>query len=224
MTTGAQSLRVLIVDDHHLIAQGVATALEGEGMVTRVSTGPTTEEVLEAATEMRPDVVLLDLQLGVGSGICLVKPLADLGAAVVVLTGVTDEASLAECLEAGAHGLARKSEPFDRLVEKVTAAARGEAVTPPHERFAMLDLLRVHRREQRERFAPFEQLTSREAEVLAGLTRGMQAEAIARDAYVSVATVRSQIRSILRKLDVNSQLGAVALARETGWSPMTASV
>jgi DNA-binding NarL/FixJ family response regulator len=140
---------------------------------------------------------------------------------VVVLTGVTDEAALAECLEAGAYGLARKSEPFDRLVEKVAAAARGEAVTPPHERFAMLDHLRVHRREERERFAPFEELTPREAEVLAGLTQGMQAEVIARDAYVSVATVRSQIRSILRKLDVNSQLAAVALARETGWRSMS---
>lgn len=219
MNVGA--LRVLIVDDHHLIAQGVATALEGEGMVTRVSTGPAVEDVLGTARELRPDVVLLDLQIGngIGSGLQLVRPLADLGAAVVVLTGVTDEAALAECLEQGAHGLARKSEPFDRLVEKVAAAACGEAVTPPHERFTLLDNLRTHRREQRQRFAPFERLTARESEVLIGLMQGRQAETIAREAYVSVATVRSQIRSILGKLDVNSQLAAVALARETGWHP-----
>ena len=224
MTVGA--LRVLIVDDHALIAQGVAIALEGEGMVATVSTGPTIDDVVSAAEALRPDVVLLDLQLNgqIGSGLRLVKPLSKLGSAVVVLTGVTDEAALAECLEQGAYGLARKSEPFDQLVNKVIAAANGETVTPAHERFALLDNLRVERRRQRERFEPFQRLTAREAEVLDRLMRGMQAEAIARDFYVSVATVRSQIRSVLSKLDVNSQLAAVALASDAEWQLETISV
>lgn len=224
MTAGA--LRVLIVDDHELIAQGVAMALEGEGMKAAVSTGPTTQDVLAAAERLRPDVVLLDLQINgqIGSGLHLVKPLASLGAAVVVLTGVTDEAALAECLEQGAYGLARKSEPFEQLVNKVVAAAHGDTVTPAHERFALIDTLRLRRRQQRERFEPFRRLTTREAEVLDQLMHGVQAEAIARDFFVSVATVRSQIRSILRKLDVNSQLAAVALATEAEWQLETSAL
>ncbi|HLF99665.1 MAG TPA: response regulator transcription factor [Acidimicrobiia bacterium] len=222
----SERLRVLIVDDHQLIAQGVATALDGEGIEARVAIGPTRDDVLEAAREAEPHVVLLDLQIGgeIGSGLDLIRPLSELGASVIVLTGVTDEAALAECLEAGAFGLARKSEPFEQLVAKVIAASRGETVTPAHERFALIDHLRTRRAEDRERFAPFARLTARETEVLAGIIDGKQAEVIARDAFVSVATVRSQIRSVLRKLDVNSQLAAAALAREVGWNPARDSV
>lgn len=214
-------LRVLIADDHELIADGLAVALGADGIESTVVTGPTVEAIVAAASEFRPDVVLLDLDLGggVGSGLHLISPLSDLGASVVMLTGVTDDESLAECLEAGAYGLARKSEPFDRLVGKVHAAAEGREVTPPHERFGLLDRLQAHRRDRQERLAPFEALTAREADVLAGLLHGLQAEAIARRSFVSISTVRSQIRSILQKLEVNSQLAAVALARDAGWVP-----
>lgn len=215
----AQPLKVLIVDDHHLIAHGVAIALDGEGMQAQVSTGPTPADVMDAATTLEPDVILLDLQLGgaIGSGLSLIGPLSDLGASVLVLTGVTDDTELAKCLEAGAYGVAKKSEPFEQLIRKVIAASKGETVMPAHERSALLDHLRAHRVQERERFAPFERLTAREVEVLLGIMQGKPAEALATDAYVSVATVRTQIRSILRKLDVNSQLAAVALTRESGW-------
>lgn len=213
------SPRVLIVDDHALIAQGVAVALEAQGVATEVTTGPTSNDVLEVARGMRPDVVLLDLQFDgpIESGVTLIAPLRELGATVVVLTGVTDRAALAVCLEAGAHGVFPKSEPFDHLVEKVLAAATGAPVTTDRERYEMLDELHTRRADDRQRLAPFERLTPREATVLAHLMTGHQAEGIAQTNFVSVATIRSQIRSILQKLQVNSQLAAVAMAREAGW-------
>ncbi len=219
-------LRALIVDDHALIAQGVALALEGESVDTRVTMGPRHDDVLRAAEEHRPDVVLLDLQLEgeIGSAVPLIAPLAELGAKVLVVTGVTDRPDLAECIEAGADGIASKSEPFESLVATLLKIGRGEAVMSKHEQYALLDELHEHRRDERRRFEPFERLTPRERQVLSRLVAGLQAEAIAHESYVSIATIRSQIRSILQKLGVSSQLQAVAVARDAGWADTSASV
>jgi len=217
MTTSSPSLRVLIVDDHALIAQGVKVALEAEGIGAEICTGPTIGDVLLAAGSLQPHVVLLDLQLGgsLGSGLDLIQPLGHNGARVVILSGLTDRPTLATCLEAGAYGLAGKNEPFEALVAKVVAAAEGRPLLSEQERYALLDELRGWRADERERLAPFASLTPRESDVLADLMRGRQAEAH----YVSLATIRSQIRSILQKLGVSSQLAAVAMAREADWSP-----
>ena len=82
----------------------------------------------------------------------------------------------------------------------------------------MLDELRTHRATQRSALSPFEQLTQREREVLALLIDGLAAEEIAETRYVALTTVRSQIRSVLRKLGVRSQLAAVARASRAGWT------
>lgn len=218
--TATETLSVLIVDDHALIAQGVAVALEAENVRVEITTGPSSEDVLEIAERLRPDVVLLDLQLEgqIGSGLPLIRPLRDLGAAVLVVTGVTDRMEHAACLEEGAVGIASKSEPFDELVAKVLRAADDEPAITPADRFAMLDELQEYRSRQRERLEPFERLTPKESAVLRELMNGLQAEAIAERHYVSIATVRSQIRAILQKLEVNSQLAAVALARTVEWA------
>lgn len=216
----AVNLRVLIVDDHKLIAQGLAVSLEAEGMDVAIVVGPTLDDILAAARRFRPDVVLLDLQLEeAGNGLELVAPLRDLGAQVLVLTGVTDRVRLAQTVEAGATGLARKNEPFDQLIEKVMRAARGQPVQPEHERYALLDALHAHRADERARMEPFQRLTEREREVLAALMNGKSADTIANEAFVSIATVRTQIRAILQKLEVSSQIAAVATARKAGWAP-----
>lgn len=218
-----EKLSVLVVDDHALIAEGVVVALEGVGVTAHLTTGPTADDVLAVARLLRPDVVLLDLQLEgpIQRGTTLIDPLSELGARVVVLTGVTEPSELGECLEAGAYGVARKSEAFDSLVEKVLAAAAGDPVTSDQERYALMDSLRGRRAAAKERLAPFETLTPREAAVLTELMAGRQADGIAEAHYVSVLTVRSQIRAILRKLEVTSQIAAVAKAREAGWEPAT---
>lgn len=213
--------KALIVDDHALLAQGVAIALEAEGVETRVSAALTFEDVIREATDMLPDVVLLDLQLEgeIGYSTPLIEPLNGLGAKVVMVTGVKERPDLAACIEAGAVGLASKSDPFEELVVQVLRAARGERLLPQSEEYELLDELRQHRAAERERLQPFDRLTPREEFVLARIMEGLQAEAIAAASYVSVATVRSQIRSILQKLEVNSQLAAAALARRSGWAP-----
>ncbi len=112
-----------------------------------------------------------------------------------------------------------KSASFDAMASAVARALAGETLLTKHQRDEHLALLRKHAADQRERLAAFERLTPREAEVLGALVRGRSVDDIARSSVVSVATVRTQVRAILRKLDVGSQLAAIAAVREAGWIP-----
>jgi DNA-binding NarL/FixJ family response regulator len=212
--------RILIVEDHTLLAEFLAADLRSEGLVAEVVGGPTAEDVIVAARSMCADVVLLDLVLGEAlSGLTLIGPLRDVGACVLVLSGTTDRLVLATCLEAGAAGFVSKSEGFEVVIEQVLRATRNEPTLSQFKRQELLAELRRHRARQHERLAPLERLTERERYVLGALMTGEAAERIGARNHVSTATVRSQIQSILTKLAVNSQLAAVALAYRAGWAP-----
>jgi DNA-binding NarL/FixJ family response regulator len=212
---------VLIVEDHELLAESLALALRREGFEVTIATGPTAEAVLETGRRLKPAVTLLDLNLGaeLGTGLALIAPLTAEGARVVMCTGTTDRLELARCVEAGAIGLASKRDAFDGLLEMVRRALHGEQLLAAGEREELLAELHRHRVSERDRLAPFSSLTRREEAVLELLIEGHSAETIAAKSFVSLATVRSQIRSILQKLNVNTQLAAVALARRHGWRP-----
>jgi DNA-binding NarL/FixJ family response regulator len=213
--------RLLIVEDHELLAGTLALALRQRGLDVQTAAGPTPEAVVERARALAPVLVLLDLDLGppLGSGLDLVRPLSEAGGRVVMMTGVTDRARLAACVEAGATGVVAKTAAFEALIDAVRRAAEGETLLREDERQALLAELRARRRAEGERMAPFGALSPREQAVLAGLVAGDSAETIAARSYVSMATVRSQIRAILLKLGVRSQLAAVAMARDAGWPP-----
>ncbi|MDH4148649.1 MAG: LuxR C-terminal-related transcriptional regulator, partial [Acidimicrobiia bacterium] len=98
----------------------------------------------------------------------------------------------------------------------------GRRVMPATAEQDLLGELQSHRRDRAAQLARFNTLSTRESEVLAELMTGKSAADIAQDSYVSIATIRSQIKAILRKLEVNSQLAAVALAYQIGWSRATA--
>lgn len=213
------TVRVLIVEDHQLLAQSLAFRLREAGMEVVICPVRSGDEILEAARANEAEVVLLDLDLGgaVGSALPLIEPLHSLGARVVMVTGVTDRVRLAECVEAGALGVVSKAEGFDRLVEAVEDVVELGRLISPNQRQELLAELRRQRAERQRELADFERLTHREREVLAALIDGKAAETIAEDFVVALSTVRSQIRAILTKLGVNSQLEAVALARRAGW-------
>lgn len=211
--------RILVVDDHRLVGDSLATVLEGRGFEARAAERIGHEEILEAAREFEPTIVLLDLQLASGlQGTALVEPLTALNARVLMMTGVTSPAELGRCLEAGAEGVISKGQPFDDLIDQITAAASGERVLPVTRAESLLEELRRDRAERERLLEPFRSLTPRERELLDMLSDGRPAVAIADRWYVSLATVRSHIRSLLSKLDVHSQLEAVAKAREAGWA------
>lgn len=219
MATQGEGTRVLIVDDHELLAHVLATSLADAGFWATAVTGAGLDDVLTAAREVTPDVALLDLDLGRnGDGRALVEPLTDLGCRVIMLTGSRDAAAIGEGIERGACGVLSKETALEALVAAVEQAAAGVADALAADKQRCLQARRQQLESDRQRLAPFERLTPREEEVLAALRLGRSASAIADTSFVSLSTVRSQIRSILTKLGVSSQLAAVALANEAGWS------
>jgi two-component system, NarL family, nitrate/nitrite response regulator NarL len=215
------SISVLVVEDHPLVATGLQLALQARDWQVATTSGPTADAVIDLAAELRPDCVLLDLHLGddLGTGIGLIAPLRAAGARVVMLTAETDMFLLASCVEAGAEGWIGKDAFLDEIVRSVERVLAGLPLVGRAQREVLLDDLRLRRESLNRALSPFERLTPRESAVLGALVDGLSADEIAERDFVALTTVRSQIRAILQKLGVRSQLAAVALANRSGWAP-----
>jgi two-component system nitrate/nitrite response regulator NarL len=213
--------RILIIESQVLLANVVAIELRLRGFEVETIAGPTVASVVDTVRALSPVVVLLGLDLGppLGSGLNLIGPVRGVGGRVLMMTGVHDGARLAACIEAGAMGIVDKASSFDDLVRAVRHAVAGEQLLTDDQRQDFVRQLRAKRVADGTRLAPFATLSSREQAVLGALMAGELAEAIARRSFVSLAAIRRRIRMILIKLDVNSQLAAVALARHEGWTP-----
>jgi two-component system nitrate/nitrite response regulator NarL len=213
-----QPVRVAIVEDHELLARSLAVVLRGEGMDVTWVNDREPDDIVRAVVDAEPDVVLLDLDLGnERTSLPAIRELVSTGTLVVMMTGVTDRVRLAECVEAGAVGIVSKGDSFERLAAALEEVADRRTLLAPGERDALLRELRLHRQERNDRLRVFDTLTPRERDVLAALIDGRSAEQIATDGHVSLTTVRTHIRSVLAKLEVRSQLAAVALAKSAGW-------
>jgi len=223
---GAMTTRVLIIEDHVLVAVSLQLALTARGWEVDTIDGPTAAAVIDRARSFQPQSVLLDIDLGhgVGSGIDLIKPLRAVGADVVMLTAQTRRAVLAACLEQGAAGWIGKDAFLDEVVARLNDVRDGTPLIGCAVRDAMIDELRTERAGLRHALSPFERLTAREREVLGALVDGLSAEEIVETQFVALTTVRSQIRAVLQKLGVRSQLAAVAYANRVGWSSHAAEL
>ena len=157
--------RVLVVEDHALVAIGLQLALSARGWEVETTDGPTAADVIEHAHRFQPQCVLLDIGLGegVGSGIDLIAPLRATGAEVVMLTAETRRAVLAACLEAGAAGWIGKDAFLDEVVAALDDVLAGTPLIGCAAREAMIDELRIERAGQRRALSPFERLTAARA-------------------------------------------------------------
>ncbi len=211
---------IVIVEDHGLLASTVAAALRAAGEDVEVVRPEVGRDLVPAVVGHSPDVVLLDLDLGeAGDATGWIGPLAERVPSVVMVTGVTDPVRRARCISAGAVGVLDKSGGFDELLTAVLTVREQGTLMTPHERDELLGMLREHEQDRQRELAPFEALTRREAEILGELMAGRTVDQIATAAVVSVATVRTQVRSILAKLQVSSQVAAIGRARDAGWVP-----
>jgi excisionase family DNA binding protein len=205
---------IVIVDGHEMFATSLRMALRVHGL--EACQGPIGSHIaaLDYVRELRAKVVVLELRLGHDSDgrlIDLVGPLTRLGAAVLVVSGGRDRPREAAAVAAGAVGLVPKTSSLTTLLDAIHAAGAGRTVMPEDVRQTWL---RVHdqcQTRQRDYAQRLERLSVREREVLALLVAGHRAAAIAEHFVVSMTTVRTQIAAILAKLEVSSQLEAVAL-------------
>lgn len=215
--------RVAIVEDHLLFAESLDVALTLEGHeVHRVplTDGLTSAGLLSALLRTQARVVLLDLDLGeVGSGVRLIQPLVTAGMAVVVVTGDSDRARWGECLVHGARTVLDKSSSLNTILASIRRVGEGRALLTREERDELILRFHTERRSDQETRVRLEALTRREQEVLGHLMLGHAVRDIAREFVVSEATVRTQVKSILSKLEVSSQLAAVGAAHAVSWRP-----
>ena len=199
-----------------LFAEALAVALRLDGHeVGRQSVDPrdvTGPELFAACLRYGPEVVLLDLDLGPRfEGADLITPLTAAGVSVVVVTGSPDQAEWGDCLHRGAAAVVSKNAPLDNIRDVVRLLARGLPGMAPARRQQLLDRWRATEGVidgDSERLA---RLTPRERAVLDELAEGRRIHEIAVVDHVSEATVRTQVKSILTKLEVSSQLAAVSL-------------
>ncbi len=211
---------VLIVDDHSLLAGSLAMVLAAEGCAVRTLKATTVEQLQLELSERPPTVVLVRIQPGprLAGSLRLVEVASSTGTTVAVLSDSTHELLFAAAVEAGASGMVGTSELMVDTVDQILAMVKGEQLLTEQRRGELLDLFRTHRLDRDNRFMPFEALSRRENEVLCLLMEGHSVAKIAESSFVSVGTVRTQVKAILRKLGVNSQAAAVALAYRSGWA------
>jgi len=211
-TTGAPT--VLVVDDHQLVTGAIAVALRARGVAAAAMASAA---FVQRVDHPAPDggLVLPDLTLGPGvDGVEFVPRLRTAGWQVLVVTGSVDESRLALAVTAEALDRVSKSAPFDELVATAVRATQGRPLLTDAERErlrAFAETVDVGARRLRELWA---RLTPREPHIVDRIVEGRRATTIAEEFVVSIATVRTQIRSILTKLEVRSQLEVAALVRE----------
>ncbi len=210
--------RVVIVDDHLLIAETLRIALAAREIPATVVTPCALAELATAVLGEQPDLVLLDLDLGaIGDATPLVAPLTRAGSRVLIVSGVPDRLRIATALQQGAIGYRSKTDGLDLLVATAVEALTGPVPLDAATRSSLLDELRRERQRLAGLLGPFDSLTDREGAVLRAMARGFAVADIAADWVVSEATVRSHVHGVLRKLGVRSQLAAVAAAVQAGW-------
>lgn len=220
--TPRSAYRIVILEDHVLFAESLELALSVEGYDVRRVLVPDKEQapgaLLTAVSRQHPRTALLDLDLGkFGPGERLIGPLAAAGINVVVVTASLDRSRWGEAVRYGARKVLAKSRPLNDILATVRRLNQGLQVMAPEEREDLLRAWAAERAHLAEQTSRLEQLTVREREVLAHLVQGRTVREIAKIGVVSEATVRTQVKAILAKLDVTSQIAAVGLAHRVGW-------
>jgi two-component system, NarL family, nitrate/nitrite response regulator NarL len=209
-------MRVLLIDDHTLFRIGVQELLERRGIEVCGACGDGTEG-LALVSSLRPDVVLLDMRMPAVSGLEVLRAMheAQAGVPTVMLTTSRDERDLVACLRAGARGYLLKDMEPDELAASLTDIVAGKTVVAPD----MASVLaRVVQGDEPPEAEPnrFSELTPRETEILCHLAAGQSNKVIARELGISDGTVKLHVKSILRKLQVQSRVQAAVLAVQAG--------
>jgi len=202
-------VRVLIVEDHQIVADGLRALLNDQKDMTVVGIAGSVGESAATASELLPDVVLLDFRLNDGTG-------ADAAAAIrrvapnakhIFLTREDSDVARFAALESGASGFIHKSKAASEVVDAIRKVAGGGTLITPSAIAAL-----INRRRQTD--SQRESLTAREKEVLRLMAEGVSSRDIASKLGISYATVRTHIRSLDAKLGVHSKVQAIVKARE----------
>jgi two-component system NarL family response regulator len=215
---GRDPIRVLIADDHALFRRGLEMVLQGEAGLDLVGQASDGAEAVQMASEVVPDVVLMDIRMPKITGIEAARQMKEAApsAKIIILTISDEEEDLFEAIRAGASGYLLKDIPLDELADSVRAVHGGQSLINPSMAGKLLTefatLARRDAEEEPAKHAPAPKLTDREMEVLRLVARGMNNRDIAKELFISENTVKNHVRNILEKLQIHSRMEAVMIA------------
>ncbi|HEY5849112.1 MAG TPA: response regulator transcription factor [Microlunatus sp.] len=219
-----EPIRVLLVDDHDLVRDGLAAILAADPaieIVGEVADGPAAVRV---ARDLTPDIVLMDVEMPGGDGLTATRTiLASCPTTrVVILTMFDLDENVFQALRIGASGFLLKTTPTAKLVDAVKACAAGETLLAPSVVDRLITTYVEHPPSAPQNDlsnGPLQVLTPRELDVLRAIARGLSNAEISTELYLAEATVKTHITRILAKLGLRDRVQAVVLAYETGLVP-----
>ncbi|OLZ64870.1 DNA-binding response regulator [Streptomyces sp. IMTB 2501] len=210
--TAETLISLLIVDDHPVVRDGLRGMFESAPGFRVLAEAANGVEAVVRATALDPDVILMDLRMPGGSGVDAIRELTRLGARakILVLTTYDTDSDTLPAIEAGATGYLLKDAPRDELFTAVRAAAEGRTVLSPAVASRLVHAVRTPRQPGNE------PLSAREREVLTLVARGTSNREIARELFISEATVKTHLTHLYTKLGVNDRAAAVAVGYDRG--------
>jgi two-component system nitrate/nitrite response regulator NarL len=214
-------LRVIVVDDHDLFRSGLRRLLHEQDGIEVVADARRGDEAVTQAGQLRPDVVVMDINMPGMSGVEATRGVLEVspGTAVVMLTVTHDENAVIDAVIAGAAGYLLKDALLPEIVRAIRAAAAGEAVIAPAVTLNLLDRLRQHTPEAAAALpapAPVPDLSPRELEVLRLVVAGCENSEIGKRLHLSASTIKHHVSNTLEKLGVDNRIQAAVLAVRTG--------
>ncbi|MEU5256546.1 response regulator transcription factor [Streptomyces longwoodensis] len=210
--TAETPISLLIVDDHPVVRDGLRGMFAAAPGFTVLGEAADGVQAVERAAALDPDVVLMDLRMPGGGGVDAIRELTRRGARarVLVLTTYDTDSDTLPAIEAGATGYLLKDAPREELFTAVRAAAEGRTVLSPAVASRLVSAVRAPRSPGNE------PLSAREREVLALVAKGTSNKEIARELFISEATVKTHLTHLYAKLGVNDRAAAVAVAYDRG--------
>jgi DNA-binding NarL/FixJ family response regulator len=211
-----ETVRILIVDDHQIFRDGLKLLLESAAENSVVGEAETGAEAVRLAGELKPDVILMDLQMPEIDGIEATRQILQRlpEAKILILTMFDDDQSVFAAMRAGALGYILKGVKRDKMLRAVEAVASGEAIFSADIATRMIEFFtQLHAPASP---AAFPELTEREREILSYLARSYKNSEIAEALVISSKTVRNHVSNILSKLQAESREAAARQARNAG--------
>jgi len=213
-----EPIKVMVVDDHEVVREGVVRILERQGGITVVALARTGEEAMDKIRLFEPEVITVDIELPGINGIELIRRIKSEYPDIecVALTVYDDEEFAKQAIKAGAIGYVIKDAAQEELVQAVRAAAAGESLVSTSVARKLLREIKEPPKARRYRAEDFEGLSERELDVLKLMAKGMNNRQIAGQLFISELTVKVHIRNIFRKLGVGDRTKAVIYAIDKG--------